>query len=62
MKGLVDDGRMTREKMDKCFDSWLAHAMARPSDYRKGTPFLCRADNYYTIENMKRFYKSLWEV
>ncbi|MBQ7718754.1 MAG: RNA-directed DNA polymerase [Clostridia bacterium] len=62
MKGLVEDGKLTRDKMDKCFESWLAHATAEPSDRRKGSPFLCRTDDYHRIENMKRFYKSLWEV
>lgn len=62
MKRLVDEGKLTRDKIDKCFESWLAHATANPSAYRKGTPFLNRTDDYYIIENMKRFYKSLWEV
>lgn len=62
MVGLVENGKMTREKVDKCFESWLAHATAEPSPQRKGTPFLCRSDDYFTIENMKRFYKTIWEV
>lgn len=62
MKKLVDTGRMTRGKVDQCFESWLAHASAEPSAGRKGTPFLGRTDDYFMIENMKRFYKSLWEV
>ncbi len=62
MKNLVNEGKLTRDKVDRCFESWLAHATAEPSDRRKGTPFLCRTDDYYTVENMKRFYKSLWEV
>lgn len=62
MKKLVDEGRMTRDKVDQCFESWLAHASAEPSAARKGTPFLSRTDDYFMIENMKRFYKSLWEV
>lgn len=61
MKNLVDNGIMTREKLDKCFEAWLAHATAEPSDRRKGQPFLGRSDDYFRIENMKRFYKSLWE-
>lgn len=62
MKKLVDEGRLTRDKVDRCFEAWLAHATANPSPHRKGTPFLNRTDDYYMIENMKRFYKSLWEV
>lgn len=62
MRNLVDDGKMSKEKMDKCFESWLAHATCEPSEERKGTPFIGRTDNYFVVENMKRFYKSLWEV
>lgn len=62
MAGLVKEGRMTREKADECFAAWLAHASAEPSSERKGKPFIGRTDNYFMIENMKRYYKTLWEV
>ena len=58
----VDDGRMTQEKIDHCFGSWLAHATGEVTEARKGKPFLCRSDDYFAIENMKRFYQSLWRV
>lgn len=62
MAALVDKGEMTRDKVDQCFESWLAHATAEPTPQKKGSPFLGRADDYFAIENMKRFYKTLWEV
>lgn len=62
MVGLVNDGRITRDKVNQCFASWLAHATAEPSNQRKGTPFIGRTNNYFMVEQMKQYYKSLWEV
>lgn len=58
----VRDGRMTRGKIDSCFRAWLAHATREPSPHRKGTPFIGRSNDFFAIERMKRFYKSLWRV
>lgn len=62
MAQLVINGNMSREKFVKCFEAWLAHATGEPAEYRKGTPFICRTDNHFMVENMKRYYKSLLEV
>ena len=62
LSNLVNDDRITKEKMDKCFAAWLAHATRNPSKKRKGTPFIGRTDDYFAIERMKCFYQSLWRV
>ncbi len=41
-------GYMTREEVDKCFESWKAYA-------RKG------GDTYHLIIQMEKYYQSLWE-
>lgn len=45
--GLAKAGVLTRADVDACFTSWKAHAS--------------KGDTYYLIQNMERFYLSLWE-
>lgn len=59
---LSKSGRMTKDKVDRCFGAWLAHATHEPSPERRGTPFINRADDYFANERMRRFYQSLWRV
>lgn len=59
MVNLVRQGKMTPEKLDKCFTAWLAHATGNPSPERKGEQFICRVNDYYSVERMKEFYQSL---
>ena len=59
MKHLVNEGKMTIDKLDKCFESFLSHLTNEPSDKRKGTPFLCRTDDFFRINKMKRFYNDI---
>ncbi|NMB42413.1 MAG: RNA-directed DNA polymerase [Firmicutes bacterium] len=46
-KKLVDEGRMTREKADQCYESWKAHA--------------AKGNSYNLIKRMDAYYASLWE-
>ena len=46
-KKLVDEGRMTREKADQCYESWKAHA-------KKG-------NSYWLLKRMDEYYANLWE-
>lgn len=46
-KKLVDEGKMTREKANECYESWKAHA-------EKG-------DSYLLLKRMDAYYKKLWE-
>jgi len=46
-KRLVDEGRMTREKANQCYESWKAHA-------KKG-------NSYKLLQRMDAYYASLWE-
>lgn len=41
------NGTMTREEVDACFNSWVAHAQ--------------QGDCYNLIKSMKRYYAALWE-
>ena len=50
LKGLkrrYDQGYMTKDDVDMCFQSWRAHAE--------------QGNNYKVIQNMTKYYKSLWE-
>lgn len=42
----MDKGILTKEDVDKCFDSWKAHA-------KKG-------NSYNVIKRMEAFYDDLW--
>lgn len=46
LKGLVDEGILTKEDVDRCFESWKAHA-------KKG-------NSYNVICKMEKFYTNLW--
>lgn len=46
-KKLVDEGKMTKEKADKCYASWKAHA-------KKG-------NSYKLLQRMDIYYESLWK-
>ena len=46
-KKLVDEGKMTREKVDECYESWKAHA-------RKG-------NTYNLLKRMDSYYENLWK-
>lgn len=46
MKGLVDEGVLTKEHVDKCFESWKAHAN--------------QGNAHNLVLSMDQFYKSLW--
>lgn len=46
-RDLVNKGKMTREKADKCYESWKAHA-------KKG-------NSYKLLERMDEYYKNLWK-
>lgn len=46
-KGLVDKGRMTKEKADECYQSWKAHAS--------------KGNTYQVIQRMDKYYESLWK-
>lgn len=43
----VKNGYMTKDQVDKCFESWKAHAK--------------QGDDYFIIRTMEKFYKELWE-
>ena len=47
LKKLVDDGKMTREKADQCYESWKSHA-------KKG-------NSYKLLQRMDKYYASLWK-
>lgn len=46
-KKLFDEGEMTREKADECYESWKAHA-------KKG-------NSYNLLKRMDEYYKKIWE-
>jgi len=48
MVALVKKGRMKKEKVDQCFESWKAHAS--------------KGDSFKLIQRMNKYYKKLWEV
>lgn len=48
MASRVKKGLMTREKVDQCFGSWIAHAK--------------QGNSWKLIRRMELFYQSLWEV
>lgn len=48
MRDLVNDGRITRGKVDECYRSWKAHAS--------------KGNSYNLIKRMDDYYKKLWEV
>ncbi len=56
----VKNGEIDRASVDDGFASWIAHASGAPSKAKAGKPFIGRADNYFVIENMKKYYNSLW--
>jgi len=47
MAGLVKEGKMTKAHVDECYNSWKAHAS--------------KGDTYKLLQNMDRFYKTLWK-
>lgn len=47
MKKLVDEGVLTKEKVDECYTSWKAHAK--------------QGNTHNLILSMNRFYKNLWK-
>lgn len=47
-KNLVDRGLMTKAKADECYRSWKAHAN--------------NGHSYNLIQNMDKYYESLWET
>ncbi|HZK00968.1 MAG TPA: RNA-directed DNA polymerase [Tissierellaceae bacterium] len=48
LKGLVDKGVLTKEDVNKCYESWKSHA-------KKG-------NTYTLVREMDQFYKRIWEV
>ena len=46
-RDFVNKGKMTREKADKCYESWKAHA-------KKG-------NSYKLLERMDEYYQNLWK-
>lgn len=46
MRGLVQQGKMSRSQVDDCYQSWKAHAS--------------KGDTYKLLLNMDRYYKNLW--
>ncbi len=46
-KRLFDEGRMTEEKANECYESWKAHA-------EKG-------DSYLLLQKMDKYYENVWE-
>lgn len=46
-KELVDEGRMTRQKADECYESWKAHAS--------------KGNSKMLLQGMDKYYKGLWE-
>ena len=46
-KKLVDNGRMTKEKADQCYESWKAHTM--------------KGNSYNLLKKMDRYYEDLWK-
>jgi hypothetical protein len=47
MCDLVKEGKMTKAHVDECYNSWKAHAS--------------KGDTYKLLQNMDRFYKTLWK-
>ncbi len=47
MKKLVDEGTLTKEHVDECFESWKAHAK--------------QGNTHNAILSMNRFYENLWK-
>lgn len=45
-KKLVDEGKMTKEKADECYESWKAHAQ--------------KGNTYRLLQRMDEYYESLW--
>ena len=46
-KKLTDEGKMTKEKVDECYESWKTHA-------EKG-------NSYNLIKRMDEYYENLWK-
>ena len=44
---LSEEGRMTKEKADQCYESWRAHA-------EKG-------DTYQVLQSMDVYYQNIWK-
>lgn len=47
MCDLVKEGKMTKAHVDECYNSWKAHAS--------------KGNTYKLLQNMDRFYKTLWK-
>lgn len=57
--GKVLDGTLTLAQFDDGFKAWLAHATCEPNEKKKGRPFIGRTDDYFRINDMKKFYYKL---